>query len=107
MFITHSLMRTLAEQHGGDGFDQNFQIKKDGSLFNVVHFEINPVRVIDITAARHLPPSGNARFDRQMLFAELIVLHQFVYHDGTGPHKRHGPGEDIEELGQFIEAGLS
>lgn len=63
--------------------------------------------IVDITAAAGLPHAGDAGEDGVVLLDISPIPWDFFLDDGTGTDEAHLTFEDVQELGQLIEAGLS
>ena len=100
-------MRAFGKKDSGNRLQQNPQIKKERGFLNVIDFQINPVRIIDIAAAGHLPPARHAGLDRKKLLPIFIIFDYFIHHDRARTHQRHAAGQHVEKLGKFVQAGLT
>lgn len=63
--------------------------------------------IVDIAAAAGLPHAGDAGEDGVVLFDIFPIPRDFFLNDGAGSDEAHLTFEDIQELRQLIEAGLS
>ena len=63
--------------------------------------------VVDVAASAGLPHAGDAGEDGVVLLDISPIPWDFLLDDGTGTDEAHLTFEDIQELRQLIEAGLS
>lgn len=68
---------------------------------------LHALGVVDIAAAAGLPHAGDAGEDGVVLFDIFPISWHFCLYDRTGPYEAHLTFENIQELRQLIEAGLS
>lgn len=63
--------------------------------------------IVYIASAAGLPHAGNPRKDGVVLLDIFPIPRDFFLDDGAGADEAHFAFEDVQELGQLIEAGLS
>lgn len=83
------------------------EIQPDAPVMDVPAVHLDALGVVDVAAATGLPHAGDAGEDGVILFDIFPIPRDFFLDDGTGTNKAHLTFEDVQELGQFIEAGLS
>src|SRR5450631_3148938 len=97
------------------GQDNDLEVLSQAPVVNVPEVAVDPALHL-FNASRFAPkafdlgPAGYSRFYmmaeriiRQQV-AEMIVMRQCMR---PRPHQRHIPTENIEQLGQFIDAGIT
>ena len=90
-----------------NGAPKEHEIQPDAPVMHVPAVHLYSFGVVDITAAAGLPHTGNAGEDGVVLFDIFPISWHFCLYDRTGPYEAHLTFEDIQELRQLIEAGLS
>lgn len=90
-----------------NGAPEEHEIQPDAPVMDVPAVHLYALRIVDITSSAGLPHAGDAREDGVVLFDIFPVPRDFLLDDGTGPDEAHLTFEDIQELRQLIEAGLS
>lgn len=60
-----------------------------------------------VAAAAGLPHAGDAGQDAAIFFEVLAVARDFFLHDRSWAYEAHVAFDDVPELWEFIEAGLS
>ena len=60
-----------------------------------------------VAAAAGLPHAGDAGQDAAVFFEVLTVAWDFFLYDGPRAYEAHVAFDDVPELWEFIEAGLS
>ena len=68
---------------------------------------LDALGVVDVAASAGLPHAGDAGEDGVVLLDISPIPRDFLLDDGTGTDEAHLTFEDIQELRQLIEAGLS
>lgn len=86
---------------------QQYHIQPDAPVMDVPAVHLYALGVVDITSSAGLPHAGDARKDGVVLFDIFPIPRNFLLDDGTGTDEAHLTFEDIQELRQLIEAGLS
>lgn len=94
-------------QDNRNGAPEEHEIQPDAPVMDVPAVHLYALRIVDITSSAGLPHAGDAREDGVVLFDIFPVPRDFLLDDGTGPDEAHLTFEDIQELRQLIEAGLS
>ena len=94
-------------QDNCNGTPEEHEIQPDAPVMHVPAVHLYSFGVVDITAAAGLPHTGNAGEDGVVLLDISPIPRDFFLNDGTGSDKAHFAFEDVQELGQLIEAGLS
>ena len=100
------LLCARADEHGGDGADQDFQIEPQRPVVNV--FEVKPHPVLEIgnlIAAADLPETGQPGLDAEAAAVGQIfkTLH-FVHRQRARTDQAHFGAEHVVKLRQLVEA---
>ncbi len=94
-------------QHHRHGSPQQYHIQPDAPVMHVPAVHLYALGVVDVAASAGLPHTGNAGEDGVVLLDIFPIPRDFLLDDGTGTDEAHLTFEDIQELRQLIEAGLS
>ena len=89
------------------GSPQQHHIQPDAPVMDVPAVHLYALGVVDITSSAGLPHAGDAGEDRVVLLDIFPIPRNFLLDDGTGTDEAHLTFENIQELRQLIEAGLS
>ena len=100
------LLRASPAQNSRDGQEQDFDIEPEGPVVNVLQVEADPFFEVDnFIAAADLPEAGEAGFDAQAAaMGKVAEPFDFIHREGTLTDEAHIAVQDIQELGEFIEA---
>lgn len=90
-----------------NGAPEKHEIQPHAPVMHVPAVHLYALRVVDVAASAGLPHAGNAGEDGVVLLDIFPIPRNFLLDDGTGTDEAHLTFEDIQELRQFIEAGLS
>ena len=90
-----------------NGAPEEHEIQPHAPVMHIPAVHLYALGVVDITAAAGLPHTGNAGEDGVVLLDISPIPRDFLLDDGTGTDEAHFAFEDVQELGQLIEAGLS
>lgn len=94
-------------QHHRHGSPQQYHIQPDAPVMHVPAVHLYALGVVDVAASAGLPHAGDAGEDGVVLFDIFPISRDFFLDDGAGSDEAHLPLQDVQELGQLIEAGLS
>lgn len=94
-------------QHHRHGSPQQYHIQPDAPVMHVPAVHLYALGVVDVAASAGLPHAGDAGEDGVVLFDIFPIPRDFFLDDGAGSDEAHLPLQDVQELGQLIEAGLS
>ena len=86
---------------------EEHEIQPDAPVMHVPTVHLYALGVVDVAASAGLPHAGDAGEDGVVLFDISPIPRDFLLDDGTGTDEAHLTFEDIQELRQLIEAGLS
>lgn len=86
---------------------QQYHIQPDAPVMDVPAVHLYALGVVDITSSAGLPHAGDTGEDGVVLLDIFPIPRDFLLDDGTGPDEAHFAFENIQELRQLIEAGLS
>lgn len=89
------------------GSPQQYHIQPHAPVMDIPAVHLHALGVVDIAAAAGLPHAGDAGEDGVVLFDIFPISWHFCLYDRTGPYEAHLTFENIQELRQLIEAGLS
>ena len=90
-----------------NGAPEEHEIQPDAPVMHVPAVHLDSFRVVDITSSAGLPHTGDAGEDGVVVLDIFPIPRDFLLDDGTGTDEAHLTFEDIQELRQLIEAGLS
>lgn len=85
---------------------QQHDVQPHAPVADVPRIHLDPFVVGGVAAAVHLPHAGDAGMDHVEIFDIWAVFGDFSSDDGPGAHQAHLTDEYIEQLGQFVQAGL-
>ena len=86
---------------------QQYHIQPDAPVMDVPAVHLHALGIVYIASAAGLPHTGNAGEDGVVLLDIFPIPRDFFLDDGAGSDEAHFAFEDVQELGQLIEAGLS
>lgn len=90
-----------------NGAPEEHEIQPDTPVMHVPAVHLHALGIVDITSSAGLPHAGDAGEDGVVLLYIFPIPRDFLLDDGTGTDEAHLTFEDIQELRQLIEAGLS
>lgn len=90
-----------------NGAPEKHEIQPDAPVMHIPAVHLDALGIVDIAAAAGLPHAGDAGEDGVVLFDIFPISWHFCLYDRTGPYEAHLTFENIQELRQLIEAGLS
>lgn len=90
-----------------NGAPEEHEIQPDAPVMHVPAVHLYSLGIVDITSSAGLPHAGDAGEDGVVLFDIFPIPRDFFLNDGARADKAHFTFEDVQELGQLIEAGLS
>lgn len=90
-----------------NGAPEEHEIQPDAPVMHVPAVHLHALGIVYIASAAGLPHTGNAGEDGVVLLDIFPIPRDFFLDDGAGSDEAHFAFEDIQELGQLIEAGLS
>lgn len=90
-----------------NGAPEEHEIQPDAPVMHVPAVHLDALGVVDVAASAGLPHAGDAGEDGVVLLDIFPIPRDFFLNNGTGTDEAHLTFEDIQELRQFIEAGLS
>lgn len=94
-------------QNNCNGTPKEHEIQPDAPVMHVPAVHLYALGVVDVAASAGLPHAGDAGEDGVVLFDIFPISWHFCLYDRTGPYEAHLTFENIQELRQLIEAGLS
>lgn len=90
-----------------NGAPEEHEIQPDAPVMHVPAVYLYSLGVVDITSSAGLPHAGDAGENGIVLFDIFPIPRDFFLNDGARADEAHFTFEDVQELGQLIEAGLS
>ncbi len=90
-----------------NGTPKEHEIQPDAPVMHVPAVHLYALGIVDVAASAGLPHAGDAGEDGVVLLDIFPISWHFCLYDRTGPYEAHLTFEDIQELRQLIEAGLS
>ena len=99
-------LRASADENDRDGAEEDLDIEPKRPVVDVLEVEAHPVgEFIDLIAAADLPQAGEAGLDAEAAaMGEILEAPGLVHWQGPRADEAHGSLEDVEQLGQFVEA---
>lgn len=94
-------------QYHRDSTPEKHEIQPDAPVMHVPTIHLYALGVVDIASSAGLPHAGDAGEDGVVLFDISPIPRDFLLDDGTGTNEAHLAFQNVQELGQLIEAGLS
>ena len=94
-------------QNNCNSTPEKHEIQPDAPVMHVPAVHLYALGVVDVAASAGLPHAGDAGEDGVVLLDISPIPWDFLLDDGTGTDEAHLTFEDIQELRQLIEAGLS
>lgn len=94
-------------ENNRNGAPEEHEIQPDAPVMHVPAVHLNSFGIVYIASSAGLPHAGDARKDGVVLFDIFPIPRDFFLNDGAGTDEAHLTFEDVQELGQLIEAGLS
>ena len=94
-------------QDNRNGAPEEHEIQPDAPVMHVPAVHLYALGVVDVAASTGLPHAGDAGEDGVILLDIFPIPRDFFLNDGAGSDEAHLTFEDVQELGQLIEAGLS
>lgn len=90
-----------------NGAPEKHEIQPDAPVMHIPAVHLDALGIVDIASSAGLPHAGDAGEDGVVLLDIFPIPRNFLLDDGTGTDEAHLTFEDIQELRQLIEAGLS
>lgn len=94
-------------QDNHNGAPEEHEIQPHAPVMHVPAVHLYSLGIVDITSSAGLPHAGDAWEDGVVLLDIFPIPRNFLLDDGTGTDEAHLTFENIQELRQLIEAGLS
>lgn len=94
-------------EYNRNGTPEEHEIQPDAPVMHVPAVHLYALGIVYIASAAGLPHAGDAGEDGVVLLDIFPISWHFCLYDRTGPYEAHLTFEDIQELRQLIEAGLS
>lgn len=97
----------FAEGDGFDGLEQVHEVDPDGPVADVPGVHGDALFVGGVAAAAGLPHAGDAGQDHAVLAEVVAVALDFFGDDWARANEAHVAADDVPELRQLVEAGLT
>lgn len=94
-------------QNNRNSTPEKHEIQPDAPVMHVPAVHLDSFGIVYIASAAGLPHAGDAGKDGVVLLDIFPIPRNFLLDDGTGTDEAHLTFENIQELRQLIEAGLS
>lgn len=94
-------------QYDGNSSPDKDDVEPDVPVSYVPGIHLDSFVIGRITAAAGLPHAGDARADHIEVFDKGAVFLDFIADDGTRSDEAHFPFQNVEQLRQFVKAGLA
>lgn len=94
-------------ENNRNGAPKEHEIQPHAPVMHVPTVHLDSFGIVYIASAAGLPHAGDAGEDGVVLFDIFPIPRNFLLDDGAGSDEAHLTFEDIQELRQLIEAGLS
>lgn len=94
-------------EYNRNGTPEEHEIQPDAPVMHVPAVHLYSFGVVDIASSAGLPHAGDTGENGVVLLDISPIPRNFLLDDGTGSDEAHFAFEDVQELGQLIEAGLS
>lgn len=90
-----------------NGAPEEHEIQPDTPVMHVPAVHLHALGIVDITSSAGLPHAGDAGEDGVVLLDIFPIPRDFFLDNGAGSDEAHFAFQNVQELGQLIEAGLS
>lgn len=94
-------------EYNRNGTPEEHEIQPDAPVMHVPAVHLYSFGVVDIASSAGLPHAGDAGENGVVLLDIFPIPRDFLLDDRTGTDEAHLTFENIQELRQLIEAGLS
>lgn len=94
-------------EYNRNGAPEEHEIQPYAPVMDVPAVHLDSFGIVYIASAAGLPHAGDAGEDGVVLLDIFPIPRDFFLNDGAGSDEAHFAFEDVQELGQLIEAGLS
>ena len=105
--VSKSSIRPFMAEDDRNGAPEEHEIQPDAPVMHVPAIHLYALGVVDVAASAGLPHAGDTGKDRVVLLDIFPIPRDFFLNDGAWSDEAHLTFEDIQELRQLIEAGLS
>src|SRR5579862_3726630 len=90
-----------------DSLGKHKYVQPGGPVTYVKLVKEHTIAITHLISPGGLPKSGNAGFDHRVESHGLAVMTDLLVDDGPGADEAHFAAENVPDLGQFVEAGLT
>lgn len=103
-----SLHRPFLFQNTHNRLKQNLKIQPHIPIRNILRIQLHHfLEICNLASAAYLPHAGDSGFDGETGAVVEFVFFPFVECGWAGAYQGHVAFQDIEELGEFIQAGFA
>lgn len=90
-----------------NGAPEKHEIQPDAPVMHVPAVHLYALWIVDVAASAGLPHAGDAGENGVVLLDIFPIPRNFLLDNGAGSDEAHFAFQNVQELGQLIEAGLS
>lgn len=90
-----------------NGTPKEHEIQPDAPVMHVPAVHLYALGIVDIASSAGLPHAGDAGENGVVLLDIFPIPRDFFLDNGAGSDEAHFAFQNVQELGQLIEAGLS
>ena len=90
-----------------NGAPEEHEIQPDAPVVDVPAVHLDSFGIVYIASSAGLPHAGDAGEDGVVLLDIFPIPRDFFLDNGAGSDEAHFAFQNVQELGQLIEAGLS
>lgn len=90
-----------------NGAPEKHEIQPDAPVMHVPAVHLYALWIVDVAASAGLPHAGDTGEDGVILLDIFPIPRNFLLDNGAGSDEAHFAFQNVQELGQLIEAGLS
>lgn len=103
-----AFIRILLIEHDLHSFQENLDIQPEVPVSDVFFVQLyHFLKVGDIASAADLPETCEAGTEAQADLVVELVVFKLIHRGRTGAYQAHIAFEDIPELGQLVDTGVS
>lgn len=94
-------------QYNRNGAPEQHHIQPHAPVMDIPAVHLDALGIVDIASSAGLPHAGDAGEDGVVLLDIFPIPRDFFLDNGAGSDEAHFAFQNVQELGQLIEAGLS
>src|SRR6516165_7306586 len=104
---TAALVAAARRQHDDDSLEKDAQIETHAPLFDIAPIQCHSAGIVDVIAAANLPKSRETGPGAHVSLDQTAIFGGFGQYDWAGTDDTHLAPDDVPQLRQLVEAGLS